>query len=62
MVVDLIHKAFREGMMVEEATWQAVVLISKGERGLPFNWPHGGDVEGSGSDFKLLDHSLHHLP
>ena len=32
MVVDLIQKAFREGMMVEEAIWQAVVLIPKGKK------------------------------
>ena len=31
MVVDLVQSAFREGTLVEEATWQAVVLIPKGE-------------------------------
>ena len=29
MVVDLVHTAFREERLVEEATWQAVVLIPK---------------------------------
>ena len=29
-LVDLIQTAFREGEMAEEATWQTVVLISKG--------------------------------
>ena len=33
----------------------------QGERGLLWNWPRGGDVEGSGGDFKSLAHSLHHL-
>ena len=32
MVVDLIQTAFREGMLAEEATWQAVVLITKGNK------------------------------
>ena len=32
MVVDLIHTAFREGVLAEEATWQAVVLITKGKK------------------------------
>ena len=32
MVVDLIQTAFREGMLAEEATWQAVVLIPKGKK------------------------------
>ena len=32
------------------------------ERVLIWHWSCGGDVEGSGSDFKYLDHSLHHLP
>ena len=31
-------------------------------RRLPWHWPCGGDVEGSGRNFKLLAHSLHHLP
>ena len=31
MVVDLVHSAFQEGNLVEEATWQAVVLIPKGK-------------------------------
>ena len=26
------------------------------------HWHHGGDVEGSGGDFKSPAHSLHHLP
>ena len=29
-LVDLIHTAFWEGEMAEEATWQAVIMISKG--------------------------------
>ena len=28
--VDLLQTAFREGELAEEATWQAVVLIPKG--------------------------------
>ena len=32
MVVDLIQTAFQEGMLSEEATWQAVVLITKGKK------------------------------
>ena len=32
MVVDLIQVAFREGKLVEEATWQVVVLITKGQK------------------------------
>ena len=31
-LVDLVHTAFREGRLAEEATWQAVVLIPKGEK------------------------------
>ena len=31
-VVDLVHSAFREGNLVEEAMWQAVVLIPKGKK------------------------------
>ena len=31
-VVELIQTAFREGELAEETTWQAVVLIPKGER------------------------------
>ena len=31
-VVDLVHSAFREGKLVEEAMWQAVVLIPKGNK------------------------------
>ena len=31
-LVDLIHTAFREGDLAEEATWQLVVLIHKGEK------------------------------
>ena len=30
--VDLVQTVFREGKLAEEATWQAVVLIPKGER------------------------------
>ena len=32
MAVELIHTAFREGRLAEEATWQAVVLLPKGEK------------------------------
>ena len=32
MVVDLIQTEFREGKLVEEATWQAVVLVPKGKK------------------------------
>ena len=32
MVVDLIQTEFREGKLVEEAIWQAVVLIPKGNK------------------------------
>ena len=35
---------------------------SQGEKLPPWHWPRGGDVEGSGSDFKSPAHSLHHLP
>ena len=31
-VVDLLQAAFREGKLAEEATWQAMVLITKGEK------------------------------
>ena len=31
-VVELVQKAFREGDLTEEFTWQAVVLIPKGEK------------------------------
>ena len=31
MGVDLVHLAFWEGKLTEEATWQAVVLIPKGK-------------------------------
>ena len=30
--MDLVHTAFREGEMAEEATWQAVVMIPKGRK------------------------------
>ena len=30
--MDLVQSAFREGKLVEEATWQAVVLIPKGKK------------------------------
>ena len=30
--MDLVQAAFREGKLPEEATWQAVVLIPKGEK------------------------------
>ena len=30
--VDLVHTAFRDGDLTEEATWQAVVLIPKGNK------------------------------
>ena len=29
MVVDLVQTDFREGKLAEEATWKAVVLITK---------------------------------
>ena len=32
MVVELVHTAFREGKLAEEATWQAVILIPKGKK------------------------------
>ena len=32
------------------------------ERGIPWHWPCGSDVEGSDGDFKSLAHILHHLP
>ena len=32
------------------------------EDGLTGHWPRGGDVEGSGGDFKSPAHGLHHLP
>ena len=35
---------------------------SQGGKQLLWNWPRGVDVEGSDGDFKLPDHSLHHLP
>ena len=31
-VVDLVQAAFREGKLAEEAMWQSVVLINKGEK------------------------------
>ena len=31
-VVEITQTAFREGQMVEEATWQTVVLIPKGKK------------------------------
>ena len=34
----------------------------QGEKGLTGHWPCGGDVEGSGDNFKSTAHSLHHLP
>ena len=33
---------------------------SQGEKGLPWHWTRGGDVEGSGGDLKSPNHSLHH--
>ena len=32
MVVDLVQTSFWEGKLVEEAMWQAVVLITKGNK------------------------------
>ena len=32
MVLDLIQTALQEGKLAEEATWQAVVLITKGKK------------------------------
>ena len=37
-MVDLVQEAFGEGRLAEEATWKAVVLITKG----------GGDYDGIG--------------
>ena len=31
-VVDLVQVAFREGKLAEEATWQALVLLTKGKK------------------------------
>ena len=62
MVVELVHSAFWEGNLVEEAMWRAMFLIPNEEEGLPWYWPRGGDVEGSGGDFKSPAHGLHHLP
>ena len=31
-------------------------------KGIPWHWPRGGDVEGSGGDFKFPSRRLHHLP
>ena len=31
-MVELVQTAFREGELAEESTWQAVVLIPKGEK------------------------------
>ena len=31
MVMDLVQSEFQEGNLAEEATWQVVVLITKGE-------------------------------
>ena len=33
---------------------------TQGEEGIPGHWPCGGDVEGSGGNFKSPVHSLHH--
>ena len=30
--MDLVQRAFREGEMAEESTWQTVVLILKGKK------------------------------
>ena len=35
---------------------------TQGVKGIPWHWPCGDDVEGSGSDFEFPDHSLHRLP
>ena len=59
--VDLVQLVFREGTPSEESMWQAVVLIPKGKKDYQGHCPRGGDVEGSGSNFKSPDHSLHHL-
>ena len=34
----------------------------QGEKGIQCNWTCGGSVEGICGNFKLPDHSLHHLP
>ena len=62
IVLELVQTVFRGGRLEEEAIWQAVVLIPKGGGLLPWHWPRGGDVEGSGRNFKFPAHSLHHLP
>ena len=62
MMVDLVNTAFREGRLEEETTWQAVVLLPKGENDYRGIGPRGGDVEGSGGNFKSPAHSLYHLP
>ena len=38
------------------------VTDTQGGRVLPRHIPRGGDVKVSGSNFKSIDHSLHHLP
>ena len=35
---------------------------TQGEKVIPWHWPHVGDVECSGGDFKYTSHSLHNLP
>ena len=61
-VVDLVQAAFREGKLVEEAKWQAVVLIPKGKRGY---WGIGLVEVMWKVVAAILNrhfHSLHHLP
>ena len=33
-VVEIMQTAFREGKLAEESTWQTVVLLPKGKRGM----------------------------
>ena len=61
MVVDLVQTVFRDRVLAEEATWQAVVLIFKGMGLLPWHKSCGGGMEGGGGDSKSPIHYLHHL-
>ena len=61
MMVDLVQTVFRDRVLAEEATWQAVVLIFKVMGLLPRHRSCGGGMEGGGGDSKLLLHRLHHL-
>ena len=48
--MELVHMAFQDGVLAEEATWRAVVLIPKGGGLLPRHRSRVGGVEGCGSD------------